>query len=113
MQNEQITIETKLKWYHYIAVFFAASFLTNFDPHFINGVSGNPFPSPFSNPPGKGLSSSLINVFWGMFNLIIGYILLRVSKMTSKNKLAIIIFFIGILLFAMMLSLSFVDKYKM
>ena len=29
-----------MKWYHYVAVFFAGAFLANVVPHFIHGVSG-------------------------------------------------------------------------
>jgi hypothetical protein len=32
-------------------------FLTNAVPHFVSGVMGYPFQSPFANPPGEGLSS--------------------------------------------------------
>jgi hypothetical protein len=101
-----------MKWYHYIAVFFAGAFLTNFVPHFINGVSGNPFPSPFSNPPGKGFSSPLTNVLWGFFNLLVGYILLRVSRVSVKNNPAMLVFFLGILVMAVQLSLVFVDRMR-
>jgi len=53
---------SQLRWYHYIAIFFAGAFLTNAVPHFVNGVSGGPFQSPFASPPGEGLSSSTVNV---------------------------------------------------
>jgi uncharacterized membrane protein len=102
-----------MKFYHYIAAFFAGMFLTNVVPHFVNGISGNPFPTPFANPPGKGLSSPLINVLWALFNLIIGYLLFRVSKINSKNKLALLIFFAGILCISIMSSIVFMDKVKM
>ena len=36
-----------IKWYHYLAAFFAGFFLANAVPHFVHGVSGDPFPSPF------------------------------------------------------------------
>jgi membrane protein DedA with SNARE-associated domain len=102
----------KMKWYHYIMVFLSALFLANFVPHFVNGISGIPFPSPFSDPPGKGLSSPLLNVIWAFINLIPGYFLLRYSKMNSKNYLALIIFFIGIVIMSVNLSLTFTDKMK-
>ena len=88
-------------------------FLANFVPHFINGVSGNPFPTPFANPPGKGLSAPVVNVLWAMFNLLGGYLLLKFSKTTSQNKLSILLLFIGIICMSVMLSLTFVDKMKM
>jgi hypothetical protein len=48
--------------------FFGGAFLTNAVPHFVSGVMGRPFQSPFAKPPGQGLSSSTINVLWGFFN---------------------------------------------
>jgi hypothetical protein len=102
----------KIKWYHYIAAFFAGFFLVNTVPHFIHGVSGDPFPSPFSNPPGKGLSSPLVNTLWACFNLLVGYILLRASKINSKTKFLLVVLFIGIVAASIMLSMSFIDKVK-
>ena len=61
---------------HAVAYFFGGAFLTNAIPHFVSGVMGRPFQSPFANPPGKGLSSSTVNVLWGFFNLAAGYALL-------------------------------------
>jgi len=109
---EKIQISTKLKWYNYVAAFFAGVFLANVVPHYVSGVMGDSFPSPFANPPGKGLSSPLVNVLWASFNLVIGYLLFRASKISSKTKLALIIFFIGILLISINLSLHFADKMK-
>ena len=60
------------RWYHYIAYFFGGAFLANTIPHLVNGISGSPFQSPFASPPGEGLSSSMVNVLWGMFNLVVG-----------------------------------------
>jgi hypothetical protein len=101
-----------MKWYHYIAAFFAGIFLANVVPHFINGVSGNPFPTPFANPPGKGLSSPTVNVLWGCFNLLAGYILLRVSKTSTANKLSMLVLFLGIVAISIQLSIAFMDKIK-
>ena len=60
----------------YLAHFFAAFFLVNGIPHFVQGVSGSSFQSPFASPPGVGESSAIINVIWGFANFIIGYMLL-------------------------------------
>lgn len=102
-----------MKWYHYVCAFFAGMFLANCVPHLVNGVSGNPFPTPFSNPPGKGLSAPVVNVLWALFNLLVGYLLLRFSKTSAQNKVLMLIFFIGIICMSVMLSMTFVDKMKM
>jgi hypothetical protein len=98
-----------MKWYHYLACFFAGMFLTNAVPHFVNGISGDSFPSPFSNPPGKGLSSPTVNVLWALFNILVGYLLLKAGK-TLPNRWALIIFFLGMILMSVMLSDAFADK---
>ncbi|GAB4021463.1 hypothetical protein EXU85_19260 [Spirosoma sp. KCTC 42546] len=101
-----------MKWYQYVAAFFAGAFLANVVPHYVNGVSGDPFPSPFANPPGKGLSSPMINVLWACFNLFIGYILLRVSKASPQHKLLMFLLFLGFTALSLMASSSFMDKMK-
>ena len=40
--------------------FFAGAFTGNALPHFVSGVTGRAFQSPFARPPGKGLSSSIV-----------------------------------------------------
>jgi len=99
-----------MKWYHYIACFFAGLFIINTVPHFIHGVSSDSFPSPFANPPGKGLSSPIVNTLCGLGNLLIGYILFRVGKVSKENKWSLLIFFIGVVCMSIMSSYAFVDK---
>lgn len=65
-----------MRWYHYIAYFWGGVFLANFVPHYVQGVSGAPFQSPFADPPGEGLSSAPVNVGWACFNLFVAYLLL-------------------------------------
>ena len=75
-----------MRWYHYVAYFFGGAFLANFVPHFVNGASGSPFQSPFASPPGEGLSSSTVNVVWGLLNLFVAYLLLmRVGKLDLRR----------------------------
>jgi hypothetical protein len=78
-----------VNWYNYIACFFAGMFLANFVPHFVHGISGDRFPTPFAHPPGNGLSSSTVNVVWALFNLVVGYMLFRLGKVTSGDDLAL------------------------
>ena len=98
-------------WYQYIACFFAGILLANAVPHFVKGVCGDPFPSPFSKPPGKGLSSPIVNVLWALLNLVIGCILFRVGKIAADNLPALTVFFTGIAAMSIMLSISFRDKH--
>ena len=99
-----------MKWYHYVACVFAGLFLTNAVPHFVHGISGDYFPSPFASPPGKGLSSPTVNVLWGLANFLIGYILLRIGKLSQTNKWSLLAFFAGVIYISISLSMVFVDK---
>lgn len=65
-----------MPWYFYLLEFLGGALLANSVPHFVQGVSGNPFPTPFSNPPGRGDSSPLVNTVWGFGNFVAGAILL-------------------------------------
>jgi hypothetical protein len=100
-----------MPWYTYVACFFAGMFLANFVPHFVKGICGDPFPSPFSKPPGKGLSSPTVNVLWALLNLVVGYILTRVGKVSADNLPALVASFTGIAAMSIMLSISFRDKH--
>jgi hypothetical protein len=97
-----------MRWYHYIAYFFGGAFLANTVPHFVNGVSGNAFQSPFASPPGEGLSSALVNVLWGLFNLVVAYLLIcRVGSFNLRKTTHVLILGAGILVMSLMLAHSF------
>lgn len=65
-----------MEWHHFLSWFFGGVVLTNALPHFVSGVRGEPFQSPFAKPHGVGLSSSTVNVLWGFLNLVISYVLI-------------------------------------
>ena len=91
-----------------IAYFFGGAFLANALPHIGNGISGRPFQSPFASPPGKGLSSSTVNVLWGFLNLCVAYLLIvRVGRFDLHNNLHVALVGAGILLMAVMLARGF------
>lgn len=92
-----------MKWYNYVACFFAGVFLTNGIPHFIHGLDGDAFPTPFATPPGTGLSSPLVNIMWALGNFGVGYLLSRVGKVSEKNKWTMASMFLGVAI----LSLAF------
>ena len=101
-----------MEWYVYLARFFAGAFLANAVPHFVSGVQGRPFPSPFASPPGKGESSPTINVVWGTANAIAGYLLLyRVGSFTLTRSRELLIVGLGGFLVAVMLSRAFGQIY--
>jgi hypothetical protein len=100
-----------VNWSHYIACFFAGAFLTNVVPHFVQGISGNRFPTPFANPPGKGLSSPTVNVVWALVNLIAGYFLFLHGRVATNDLPSIVVFFAGIAILSIMSSVSFQKKH--
>jgi len=78
-------------------------FLANLVPHFVNGISGNPFP---------GLSSPFINVWWALFNGVVGFLLFRAGNLTAGDNLSLICFFAGVAAMSSFLSMRFVHKHK-
>jgi hypothetical protein len=99
-----------VNWYDYIACFFAGMFLANVVPHFVHGISGDRFPTPFAHPRGKGLSSPTVNVVWALLNLVVGYVLFRVGRVSHGGDSALGIFFAGIAAISTMFSVRFAKK---
>jgi hypothetical protein len=88
-----------MEWSHYAAYFFGGAFLTNAIPHFVSGVMGRPFQSPFARPPGEGFSSSTVNVLWGFLNLAVAYVLLgHVGSFDLHATDHVVAFGLGVLL---------------
>jgi hypothetical protein len=97
-----------MSWLHNFCYFFGGAFLTNAIPHFVSGVMGRPFQSPFASPPGEGLSSSTINVLWGFFNLAIGYMLTcHVGEFDLRSTEDVIALGLGTLLMALLMARMF------
>ncbi len=98
-------METVTRWYHLIAFFFGGAFLANTIPHLVSGVSGSPLQTPFASPPGEGLSSSTVNVLWGMFNLAVAYLLTaRVGRFDLRRTWHVVAFGLGLLVMALVLA---------
>ena len=101
-----------MRWYVYVAYFFGGAFLVNALPHFINGLSGRPFPTPFASPPGQGESPALVNVLWAALNLVIAYLLIsRVGVFQLRRTRDVLLVGAGGLLTAVMLSQAFGSIY--
>ncbi|NKJ00944.1 hypothetical protein [Novosphingobium sp. SG707] len=73
-------------WTHLLSYFLGGAFLANAIPHFVSGVMGRSFQSPFATPGGEGLSSSIVNVLWGFANLVLFYLLVvRVGSFDLRD----------------------------
>ena len=101
-----------MEWYNYLAAFFAGAFLANAVPHFVHGVSGDKFPTPFAKPPGKGLSSAVVNTVWALFNLLIGYLLFNAGHISKGQPATVLLAFGGAIAMSVMLSVHFQNKLK-
>jgi hypothetical protein len=100
-----------MQWRNLVECFFAGMFLANFVPHFVHGISGDRFPTPFAKPPGKGLSSPTINVIWALVNLAAGYLLFRAGNVSSGGYPALLTFFAGIAAISILMSVRFQGKH--
>ena len=97
-----------MEWYIFLAYFGAGLFLANGDPHFVNGISGKKFQSPFASPPGVGESHPVVNVLWGVANFVIGYLILYgVGDFQGGLSLDMLVFGLGVLFAGVGLALHF------
>jgi hypothetical protein len=97
-----------MRWNHYLSYFFGGAFLANALPHLGNGISGHAFQSPFASPPGEGLSSSVVNVLWGLFNVAVGYVLVcRVGDFHLRDTRHVLALGAGILAMSLLAAQSF------
>jgi hypothetical protein len=97
-----------MEWYTYLAHFFAGVLLANGVPHFVNGISGRKFQTPFASPPGVGESSAVVNVFWGLVNFVIGYLLLTgIGQFTYRPSIDSLVVGLGIVVMSLFLSRHF------
>ena len=94
---------------HALASFFAGILLANTVPHFVHGISGDRFPTPFAHPPGKGLSSPTVNVLWALLNLAVGAVLFRAGRIVGFGA-ALGIFFAGVAAVSIFSSVRFASK---
>ncbi len=95
-----------MRWYAYLAYFFAGGFLVNGIPHFVHGISGKKFRTPFSRPMTTGESSPLLNIIWGVINFLIGYALVfGVGQFQLGFTLATLMLILGGIVMSVVLAL--------
>jgi hypothetical protein len=97
-----------MEWLYYISYFFGGVFLSNGIPHFVSGTMGRAFQSPFAKPPGQGLSSSTVNVVWGVFNFAVAYVLIcRVGEFSLGSVTHVAVLGLGFLLMGLVSARGF------
>ena len=88
-----------MNWLDLVSYFFGGMLAANAVPHYVAGMMGRPFQSPFAKPSGKGLSSSRVNVLWGLFNAAVAYLLVvRVGSFDLRAPSHVLAFGAGALL---------------
>jgi hypothetical protein len=97
-----------MPWYIYVLQFLSGLLLANGLPHFVQGISGHRFQSPFASPRGVGKSSPVVNVLWGFGNLAVGFaILWSFVPKGSDVVLEWVAVGLGVLVAAIMLARHF------
>jgi hypothetical protein len=97
-----------MQYGHCAAYFFGGAFLANAVPHYVSGLMGRAFQSPFATPPGQGLSSSTVNVLWGYLNLIAAYVLIcRVGEFDIRSTVHVVAAGLGALLLSIFIARHF------
>lgn len=97
------------KWYHYLLAFIAGGIFVNVVPHFVSGVTGQGFPSPFSDPPGIGLSSPVLNIVWAAINFVLAYAVVYFAKLNQRHASLQLGYCLGALAMALYLASYFGD----
>lgn len=93
---------------HLLPYLFGGAFLANAVPHLVSGTMGRPFQSPFARPRGEGLSSSTVNLLWGMANLAIFYLLAcRLGAFDPRDGAEAAALGLGMLLIGLFLARHF------
>lgn len=88
-----------MNWLWLVSYFLGGAFAANAVPHFVSGITGRPFQTPFAKPSGIGLSSATVNVVWGFFNAVVGYLLVaRVGAFDARATSHVLVFGLGALL---------------
>lgn len=75
----------EIAWYQYLFAFFSGALLLNALPHFLKGITGSHFPTPFAKPPGVGLSSPLLNIVWALMNGLLSTLFAYLAEINSTG----------------------------
>ena len=88
-----------MEWLYDLSYLFGGAVLANAIPHFVSGMMGRPFQSPFAKPSGEGLSSSTVNVLWAFANFVVAFVLIaRVGKFDLHATDQVIAVGVGVLI---------------
>ena len=87
--------------------FLAGACFCNFIPHLAAGLQGQYFPTPFARLRKSRVSSPVVNVLWGSFNLCAGVALLHVHPLAFEPSAPIYTFAAGFVSLGVFSALHF------
>jgi len=90
----------------YIYSLLAGLITANGVPHFIHGILGEKFQTPFNRK-----SSAQLNIFWGWLNFVVGGYLLHLAHPRAHELRAFALFSLGVIVMAL-LNLSLIRDLK-
>lgn len=97
-----------VNWLHDVSYFFGGLFLANAVPHFVSGMMGRPFQTPFARPRGAGQSSSTVNVIWSFVKFVLAYwLILCVGNFDARDAQSITALGLGALTISLGLARRF------
>lgn len=97
-----------MNWLWLVSYFFGGAIGANAIPHFVAGMMGRPFQTPFAKPPGEGLSTATVNVVWGFLNAVASYLLVaHVGAFNPRATSHIFAFGLGVLVIGIFSSRHF------
>lgn len=91
----------------YFTAFIIGVLTANGLPHFMQGICGNRFQTPFASPPTIGESSPLVNVLWGAANFAVAGALFLYMNLSLASHDHTAPLLAGALLCAIILSIQF------
>lgn len=91
----------------YVWLFFAGAFFCNAIPHLASGLQGQPFPTPFARPRGRGDSSPVVNVVWGFVNVVLALVLATRHLDQPVTRQDVLAALAGALVIGLFLALHF------
>ena len=91
----------------YLFLVSAGILFVNGIPHFVQGLCGNSFQSPFAEPPGVGESSPVVNVIWGFLNLAGAGLIIDLSGFEFGLNMNTLLFALSGLLTGVFLAFHF------
>ncbi|MDE1992976.1 MAG: hypothetical protein KGI75_10770 [Rhizobiaceae bacterium] len=94
-----------------VAHFLAGALLANGVPHFVSGVLGRRFRTPFVRVHGGEVSSAGLNVFWGWLNFVVAIALfLCVGPFSAADSSDLVAAGVGVLLAGLALARIFASE---